>query len=1021
MTNICLQFRCAIYRFNRRFKQGCLSRIINAGVRCFCAIILSFFCLSSGSFANDDELSYSIPAKTVTGQSAERSLAIYANSALSKSSLGHAALETQLSEFDSNIAMYETTSTDLSSGAKVVRYARKFHGVPILNDWAMVVISKQNFVKEIRYHFTQPEVSLKNVTQFWSLGSKELLRQLTKQYALKYQANTLKKTWYKRASKLLPAYTLTANEIVNGAPAMYKLVLSAKDGELLEKYPLSHDMTAFTYNIYADSSADLPYQNPHGATSPHPTGVPSNIPPSTFVSQSEFSVTELSESTDDPWLADGATETVGNNVDVFFNFTRGLDGSFDFFGDGYGPEYRVRGDAFDQDFRAPITGSTLSFDYQPADYLSDYNQPFDSATDPSVAQIEAINAKQVQAFYLANLMHDVFYDAGFTEAAGNAQSANFGRGGIENDPLIVHINSFTFVSTPEDGVSPVIHLGRSRGGDTSFDTTVFAHEWAHYMFRRLVNLDVLFNDGQGRSLNEGWADLVGVLMSIKPSDVVSDTSLGFTHTYSVGSYFAQDRRSATFPDPYFYGIRRYPYGVANPFTFRHIAHKEPLPSGFDYSIYINRGTQNSQIHTAGEVWANAVWNCFQGVLFNQLGTDFNAKRHRLASYVVGGMSMTPPNPTFLEARNSLLSAIKQNSNSDYQSCRQSFANKGMGSGAVSPPRASKTFAELVESFDNNELHLSIVQSRLDDNLSTLDDDNILDRTETGHLILTVRNTGFETIDRAVLSLNAASSDYQRLAPTQVQVTDLAPGQDVQVRLSLRLNHGRHFDLTDLPINVQLTGSDVNWARNYQLSQSHRTHYDLARKTSMNSVNEQFDIAMSGWRLDRIFDQTYVDSQWQEVEAGNNRIFEIQEPFLGVESGVNRAWESPWMVRSTGQLVLNFDHAYELEVGNAMVEMTENGIDWTPFDGGTIYSGMVSSGFPVLSSQELQNTTLSEGANFKIRFHTSSGSPMSWRLDNLAIKGVVQQPFQEIRPEDGKDIVSFCFPIVVEDGAAVICL
>ena len=45
------------------------------------------------------------------------------------------------------------------------------------------------------------------------------------------------------------------------------------------------------------------------------------------------------------------------------------------------------------------------------------------------------SASVVQLFYLCNWYHDKLYELGFTEAAGNFQNNNFGRGGIGNDAV----------------------------------------------------------------------------------------------------------------------------------------------------------------------------------------------------------------------------------------------------------------------------------------------------------------------------------------------------------------------------------------------------------------------------------------------------------------------------------------------------------------------------------------------------------------------------------------------------------
>ncbi len=646
-------------------------------------------------------LASSVVVKSIEGQISPPP----SSSKLSKKSLSSAvarrAIEAHLPSAGSSISLIQTSAVSQPNIGTVFKYTRQFHDIPILNDWAMVRLSPQNQVNAVRYNLTTPTTKLKAASQLWTLDEQTALNEVRESSSLKLQESTVKRAWFKRDNALLPAYTVTAGEMVIGQPAAFSVVISATDAELLAKYPLSSNLTAYTYNIYADGDALLPHQTPYGDVSPHPTGEPNASPPSDFVTQSEFTILDLATTSNDPWLPDGASETIGNNADVFFNFTRGTDGVFDFFGDGYGPQYRVRGDAFDLDFRAPITNQKLNFTYSPANYLTDYNQPFDSTTNPSAAQLEAINAQQVQAFYLANLMHDVFYDAGFTEAAGNAQASNYGRGGVEGDPLIVHINSFTFITTPEDGTSPVIHLGRSRGGSTAFDNTIFAHEWTHYMYRRLVNTNVAIQDNQSQALNEGWADVVGVLMSMKPSHVAGVNSPGFSSSYALGSYFKQDQVSADFPNSFFYGIRRYPYSDDNPLTFGHIAHKEPLPTlpeGTVYSNYSDRAVQNSQIHTVGEIWADAVLGCFREVLLLQPNDTFETKRSLLASYVVGAMANTPPNPTFIEARSALLSVIKQTSTVHFDACVERFAMKGMGSAIITPPRTSKAFFEAQESF-----------------------------------------------------------------------------------------------------------------------------------------------------------------------------------------------------------------------------------------------------------------------------------------------------------------------------------
>ncbi|HSR98599.1 MAG TPA: M36 family metallopeptidase [Kofleriaceae bacterium] len=88
-------------------------------------------------------------------------------------------------------------------------------------------------------------------------------------------------------------------------------------------------------------------------------------------------------------------------------------------------------------------------------------------------------AAAVNVFFVTNWLHDWYYDSGFTEATGNAQVDNFGRGGIPGDPLIAHAQSNAlagardnaFMFTPADGLSPEMRMLLWRGRiDTALTT-----------------------------------------------------------------------------------------------------------------------------------------------------------------------------------------------------------------------------------------------------------------------------------------------------------------------------------------------------------------------------------------------------------------------------------------------------------------------------------------------------------------------------------------------------------------------
>ena len=67
----------------------------------------------------------------------------------------------------------------------------------------------------------------------------------------------------------------------------------------------------------------------------------------------------------------------------------------------------------------------------------------------------------VNLFFVNNWLHDWWYDHGFNEEAGNAQTDNYGRGGLGGDPIKAQGQDASGrnnanMSTPSDGSSPTM-------------------------------------------------------------------------------------------------------------------------------------------------------------------------------------------------------------------------------------------------------------------------------------------------------------------------------------------------------------------------------------------------------------------------------------------------------------------------------------------------------------------------------------------------------------------------------------
>jgi extracellular elastinolytic metalloproteinase len=394
---------------------------------------------------------------------------------------------------------------------------------------------------------------------------------------------------------------------------------------------------------------------------PHPTSVPDCFQAPTI---NEKVVHMESLLPGDPWLLPGAQTTDGNNCIAY--------------ADLQSPNGLSAGD---------ILGKVKSQRF--FNYKYNHSKP---ASDP-----ENLQNSIVGMFFHVNWLHDRWYEAGFDEAAGNAQKDNFGRGGLGGDPILAEGSDFSGtdnanMSTPADGSSPrmqmFIFTGTNPTRTSNHEALITFHEMGHYITNRLVgNASGLINR-QGRAMGEGWGDFFAICMTSQSTD---DFANG---VFAVGGW---TDLTPSFCDNYYFSIRRYPYTAdmtKNPLTFRHISNGVILPVG--PPINPNAGGPNSEVHNAGEVWCSALWEVFVNLVAKH---QHEEAEKRMLTYVIGGLKQTPTSPTFTQARDGIITAVSALDPGDLAEVWGGFAKRGMGVGAVSPPANSTSLAGVVESFN----------------------------------------------------------------------------------------------------------------------------------------------------------------------------------------------------------------------------------------------------------------------------------------------------------------------------------
>jgi len=434
---------------------------------------------------------------------------------------------------------------------------------------------------------------------------------------------------------------------------MFRVLVDGQSGEVLVRHCLTQYISDATYNVFTSDSPS-PF-------SPSYSTPQSNQPP--LVSRAPVTLSALNtNASPNGWIDDGGNETVGNNVDAHADWNN----------DNLPDLPRPQGSPF-RVFDFPLAVA---------------------AQDPT----NYVQAATVQLFYWNNWMHDKLYELGFTEAAGNFQSDNFGRGGRGGDAVQADaqdgggIDNANF-STPPDGAPGRMQMYNFTGPrprrDGGLDAEVVLHEYTHGLSNRRVGGGTGISALQAQGMGEGWSDFYALSLLSEPGDNVNGC-------YACGAYVSY-LISAGFTTNYYFGIRRYPYTTdmtKNPLTFKDI---DPVQASAHGGIPRSRaiGTTATEVHNMGEVWCVTLWDA-RANLINKLG--YVAGNHLILQLVTDGMNLSPANPNFLQARDAIVQAdLVDNGGTNRAELWAAFAKRGMGLSATSP--ASATTTGLVEAYD----------------------------------------------------------------------------------------------------------------------------------------------------------------------------------------------------------------------------------------------------------------------------------------------------------------------------------
>ncbi|QIL82124.1 hypothetical protein G7047_20975 [Diaphorobacter sp. HDW4A] len=849
------------------------------------------------------------------------------------------------------------------------------------------------------------------------------------------QPTRYRTVWFRMPQGLVAAYYLEVRVLEAGVHNAFSYVIARDDGQILFRNNLmSHDSAttgaldlaspsasavapSFTYGVWADPLTGVPLPGPQGLDlNPYPGSGPDGHSARLLAPSRVSMVSAPSFSRGDPWIdyprADGLAFSSGNNVRAYADVKSQ---------EGYSgvplestTSCRANTLAVGADFYGCTSNQTFDFGY-------------DFAADPLKHQGQAATSV-TNLFYVINWLHDWFYDAGFDEAAGNAQASNFGRGGLEGDPidaraLVYTVRNNASMDTPADGASPIMRMHVfDIGGvprSAALDNTIVAHEWGHYLSRRLIGNTNGLTTRLGAGLGEGWGDFVAQLLTVTDADRLKPGNTQFEGAYAQGAYAnansvhpAIDYRNAAY-----FGSRRYPYSTdlaKNPLTFKHIQDGEPLPANVPVNQSVidgqfRAGYGNAEIHNVGEVWANMLWECYATLLNRHAFVD---AQQRMKSYLITGLKLTPINPTFTEARDALLSGMAANDHQDYASCLGAFAKRGVGLDAVAPDRNAVDLRGVTESYRSGPLlvvdgmHLSLSDSEA----RRCDADDLLDNGETAVLTFQLRNLGDSYISSASVVLSSDDAHVNFPGGNLVVTSGvIAPGQSLAMRVPVHLTGMQSY--ANSRIYVQPAAPDVM----VQLRGQAMSVWLNADIEIQNSALDTVDVWPGGMDLE--------GSLWTVAGDGGEHWYQLSVP----NDRVISAMYTPELKIGTGEdLVLTFDQEYnfgdDATNGGQLLLSRPQSLDSALGAQQVAYSGTIwwmrngvtntnllrnQSAYTGHSNGWKRNVTVNLGREFAgqtLRLGWRAGSAEKanssasqfWRIDNIRIAGLEKQPFASIR-------------------------
>lgn len=568
-------------------------------------------------------------------------------------------------------------------------------------------------------------------------------------------------------------------------------------------------------------------------------------------------------------------------------------------------------------------------------------------------------------------------------------------------------------------------VGGSARRDGSLDTGIVAHEWGHILSNRLIGDASGLSNIQGYGMGEGWSDFVAQLTLVRPEDVTAPGGSNWTGAYPVGTWAEN-----VLPSNIWYeGIRRYPYSAdlaINPLTFKHIQDGTALPT-MPPPSYGADGSENSEVHNTGEVWASMLWDCYVALLRDTARYTFDQANLRMRQYLIASLKMTPNAPTMLEARDALLATALSTDQKDFELFWAAFARRGMGAGAVGPASDSLDNVGVTESMQlGNAVQIDSVQ--LDDSgPGSCDHDGALDNGETGKVRVKVRNVGVGSTAGGTVKLTANVPAVTFGGDGTIALPALRPFESATVTLDVTMTGAADLQKYDVTATAMVPNAAT--ATPVTSTIPLLGNYDDVPQTS---ATETANSTLPLWVASNISEDPDL-TKWERTALDYSEgVFHGPD-----EDGIaDRLFTSPPLqVAAAGSLSFTIKHRYDLETDTSVMptdyydgarielsddggttwqdlgpKITMNGYTGTvvtipppnsnPLAGKLAYTGQSAgytdmNGAPGYITSTVDLGTTYQGKTVQVRFRLGTDPATGaggWDIDEIAFTGLAGTPF-----------------------------